>query len=109
MAAPVRVGGLDHLAARMSMRKPERLRVATYNIHKCKGLDGRTRPERIARVLAELRADVIALQEIQRQPDGEPEADQAKYLAATLEPRYHYWLGETRKHRGAAYGNAVLS
>jgi endonuclease/exonuclease/phosphatase family metal-dependent hydrolase len=91
------------------MTNAARLRVATYNIHKCKGLDGRTRPERIARVLAELSADVIAVQEILSAPDGEPEADQAKYLAAALEPRYHYWLGETRKHRGAAYGNAVLS
>src|SRR4051812_28571085 len=109
MAAPVRVGGLDHLAARMSMRKPERLRVATYNIHKCKGLDGRTRPERIARVLAELDADVIALQEVLVASGRAAEDDQAQYLAASLAPKYHYWLGENRKHRGAAYGNAVLS
>ena len=27
------------------------LRIATYNIHRCRGLDGRTRPERIADVL----------------------------------------------------------
>src|SRR5437764_6910914 len=86
-----------------------RLRVATYNIHKSKGLDGRTRPERIAHVLRELRADVIALQEVLSAPAGAPEADQARYLAAALEPEYHYWLGETRKHRGASYGNAVLS
>ena len=87
----------------------ERLRVATYNIHKCKGLDGRTRPERIARVLAELRADVVALQEVLSVADGDAQKDQAKYLAAALEPKYHYWLGENRKIRGAAYGNAVLS
>lgn len=83
------------------MAKAERLRVATYNVHKCKGLDGRTRPERVARVLAELKADVVALQEVV--------ADQARELAEALEPRHHYWLGENRKHRGAAYGNAVLS
>ena len=85
-----------------------RLRVATYNIHKCKGLDGRTRPERIARVLAELRADVIALQEV-LSVAGDTDKDQARYLASALEPKYHYWLGENRKIRGAAYGNAVLS
>src|SRR5438445_13875 len=39
------------------------LRVATYNIHKCCGLDRRVLPARIADVLLELDADVIALQE----------------------------------------------
>src|SRR5437868_540368 len=27
------------------------LRIATYNVHRCRGLDGRTRPERTAAVL----------------------------------------------------------
>src|SRR5918994_1180646 len=40
------------------------IRVATYNIHRCVGLDGRTRPDRIAAVLCDLDADVIALQEV---------------------------------------------
>jgi len=95
----------------MSDNAPRRLRVATYNVHKCKGLDGRTRPERIARVLAELRADVIALQEVLSASGGDAEKDQAKYLASALAPeiKFHYWLGENRKHRGAAYGNVVLS
>lgn len=39
------------------------LRVATYNVHSGKGIDGRFRPERVSAVIAELRADVIALQE----------------------------------------------
>ncbi len=37
--------------------------VASYNIHKCIGTDGRFEPERIAAVLAELDADVVAIQE----------------------------------------------
>jgi len=41
-------------------------RVATYNIRKCVGLDWRRRPGRIKRVLAELDADVVALQEADR-------------------------------------------
>ena len=40
------------------------LRVATYNIHRCRGIDGRTRPERIASVLRAVDADVVALQEV---------------------------------------------
>lgn len=37
--------------------------VATYNIHKCVGRDGRFDPARIFAVLAELDADVIGIQE----------------------------------------------
>lgn len=37
--------------------------VASYNIHKCVGTDGRFDPARIAAVIAELDADVVAVQE----------------------------------------------
>ena len=40
------------------------VRVATYNIHRARGLDRRTRPDRIASVLAATEADVVALQEV---------------------------------------------
>jgi endonuclease/exonuclease/phosphatase family metal-dependent hydrolase len=39
-------------------------RIVTYNIHKGRGMDGRSRVERIARVLEGLNADIIALQEV---------------------------------------------
>lgn len=42
------------------------LRVATYNIRKCVGLDWKRRPDRILAVLEELDADVVALQEVDR-------------------------------------------
>jgi endonuclease/exonuclease/phosphatase family metal-dependent hydrolase len=37
--------------------------VASYNIHKCVGSDGKFNPDRIVSVLLELDADVVALQE----------------------------------------------
>ena len=40
-----------------------RLRVATYNIRKCVGLDWRRKPERVIGVIDDLGADVVALQE----------------------------------------------
>jgi len=40
--------------------------VASYNVHKCKGRDGQYRPDRIAGVLAEIGADLVALQEVDR-------------------------------------------
>ena len=41
-----------------------RLTLATYNVHRCIGTDGRYSPGRIVSVLRELDADVIALQEV---------------------------------------------
>jgi endonuclease/exonuclease/phosphatase family metal-dependent hydrolase len=82
-------------------------RVATYNIHKARGLDGRTRVERIARVLADLDADIVALQEVVNHEGKSVEDHQAGYLAANL--GYVYAIGETRKHRGGIYGNVTLS
>src|SRR5205823_1082208 len=40
------------------------LKVATYNIHRCVGIDGRYDPARIARVLKEIGADIVGLQEV---------------------------------------------
>ncbi len=42
------------------------MRVASYNIRKAIGIDRRRKPERIIEVLAEIGADVIALQEADR-------------------------------------------
>jgi endonuclease/exonuclease/phosphatase family metal-dependent hydrolase len=83
-------------------------RVATYNIHKCRGLDRRVRPARIAAVLRELDADVIALQEVLSIDSGAPEDDQAVYITSQLS-NYTCHFGENRRLRGGAYGNAVLS
>ena len=45
------------------MTAPPPIRVATYNIHACVGTDGRHDPDRIASVVAELDADIVAMQE----------------------------------------------
>jgi endonuclease/exonuclease/phosphatase family metal-dependent hydrolase len=82
------------------------LRVVTYNVHRCRGIDGRVRPARIAEVLREVDADVAALQEVLSVP-GDHEHNQAEYLARAT--GMHCQLGENRKMRGGAYGNVVLS
>lgn len=84
------------------------LRAVTYNIHKARGLDGRTRLERIAHVIEQLEADIIALQEVVRIESSSPQDDQAAWLRAQL-PGFHLAFGENRRYRGGAYGNAVLS
>src|SRR5579872_5664617 len=39
------------------------MKIASYNIHKCKGTDGRVSPDRIVSVIGEIAADLVALQE----------------------------------------------
>jgi endonuclease/exonuclease/phosphatase family metal-dependent hydrolase len=84
-----------------------RFRIATYNIHKGQGLDGRVRIERIARVLAEIDADIVALQEVVSHEGLSIQDHQASYLADRF--GYFHAIGETRKHRGGVYGNVTLS
>jgi endonuclease/exonuclease/phosphatase family metal-dependent hydrolase len=84
-----------------------RFRIATYNIHKGRGLDGRVRIERILRVLREIDADVVALQEVINRQGRSPQEHQACYLADEL--GYSYAAGETRMHRLGMFANVTLS
>jgi endonuclease/exonuclease/phosphatase family metal-dependent hydrolase len=86
----------------------EHLRVATYNVHKCRGMDRNTSPGRIARILQGLEADVIGVQEILDVRNGPVELDQARHLADAL-PGYTWRIGENRTLHGGAYGNMTLS
>jgi endonuclease/exonuclease/phosphatase family metal-dependent hydrolase len=81
------------------------VRIATYNIHRCRGLDRRTMPARIAEVLREIDADVVALQEvIGAGPAG---AGQAEEIGAALGMG---WVMTTVRHlRKHLFGNVVLS
>jgi endonuclease/exonuclease/phosphatase family metal-dependent hydrolase len=54
------------LPAAPSPRAPDELRVASWNLHKCVGTDGRFDPARSVAVIAELEADIVALQEADR-------------------------------------------
>lgn len=83
-------------------------RVATYNIHKCKGLDQRRNPERIAGVIQELNADVVAIQEILDVREGRPEFDQVRRITAEL-GGYYECFGGNRPLYGGQYGNLTLS
>jgi endonuclease/exonuclease/phosphatase family metal-dependent hydrolase len=84
------------------------LRVVTYNVHKCAGLDRRVRPARVASVLREIDADLIALQEVVSvESDSSREAHQARFIAEELGCEFR--VGENRRHKGGAYGNVVLT
>ena len=83
------------------------LRIATYNIHKCVGIDRKYSPERIVDVLREIDADVVGLQEVLCHSRSHRRDHQAEFLAAELGMEYR--LGENRMIRGGDYGNVVLS
>lgn len=84
------------------------IRIVTYNVHKCRGLDRRVLPERIAEILRPLDADVIALQEVFGGATPAERCGQAGLIAHELRG-YACYFGENRRHRDASYGNAVLA
>jgi endonuclease/exonuclease/phosphatase family metal-dependent hydrolase len=83
------------------------LRVATYNIHKCIGIDRRYSPERIVDVLRETGADIVALQEVVCHSNLRERDHQARFIAESLE--MNFCVGENRLQDGGDYGNATLS
>jgi endonuclease/exonuclease/phosphatase family metal-dependent hydrolase len=83
--------------------------VATYNVHSCVGLDRRRDPGRIAEVIAELDADIVALQEVDSRRGGRAghAIDQFDYLAKAtgLEPA----PGPNLVTHQGSFGNVLLS
>ena len=81
------------------------VRIATYNIHRCRGLDGRTNPSRVADVIRSIEPDVIALQEVVGAGPHSP--GHVEELGAQL--GMGWVMAPTRHLRGALFGNVVLS
>jgi endonuclease/exonuclease/phosphatase family metal-dependent hydrolase len=81
------------------------LRIVTYNIHRGRGLDRRTRPERIAEVLQALNPDIIALQEVIG--PGRTSAGHAELIGAAL--GMGWIMGPIRELRNHQFGNMILS
>lgn len=107
-AALRHLGRRDRPAHRRRARaSPTHLRVVTYNVHYCKGLDGRFVPDRIARVLRDLDPDIIALQELDC---GRPRSrgdDQLATLAAEL--GLHQLFCPSIVNGEERYGHGLLS
>jgi endonuclease/exonuclease/phosphatase family metal-dependent hydrolase len=84
---------------------PVDIRIATYNVHRCRGMDRRTSPQRIAEVLREIDADVIALQEVIG--SGPAGAGQAEEIGAAL--GMGWVMTPVRQLRRHLFGNVILS
>ncbi|MDT8310294.1 MAG: endonuclease/exonuclease/phosphatase family protein [Methylophaga sp.] len=81
------------------------LRIASFNIHACIGSDGRFDPARIAAVIREIDADVLALQEVEHHLINEE--DLLDYLARST--GYQAVAGPTLMRETRHYGNALLT
>ncbi|MEX1216154.1 endonuclease/exonuclease/phosphatase family protein [Saccharospirillum sp.] len=110
-AALSHLGRLGH-PSRKRQRRPrarseDTLRVMTYNVHSCIGMDGKVDVARIARVIARSRPDVVALQELDVGRDRSEGVDQAHQIARLLEMDVHFHpamhIEEER------YGDAILT
>lgn len=85
----------------------ETVRVVSYNIRHALGEDGKINLGRIAAVLEQLDADVIALQEVDRYRVRSGMQDQIAWLGEKLGMSWHY--APTLQNGWSQYGNALLS
>jgi len=81
------------------------MRIATYNSHRAIGRDSQQDPERVAAVLRELNADLVALQEVGYE-SGRP-SNMLKYLGQTMQAQV--FEGVTLLDERGNYGNAILT
>jgi endonuclease/exonuclease/phosphatase family metal-dependent hydrolase len=80
---------------------------ASYNVHRCVGIDRRQDPDRVAAVLRELGADIIGLQEVDSKSGPDGAARQLEQIAEAS--GFHYIPGATIHRTDGRFGNALLT
>ncbi|MEO6244716.1 MAG: endonuclease/exonuclease/phosphatase family protein [Opitutaceae bacterium] len=86
---------------------PLHVRLMTYNIHGCSGMDGRVSPRRVARAIATHQPDIVALQEVDLGRRRSRAEDQAAIIAEEL--GFHAVFCPTVTVDNEHYGHALLS
>ena len=84
-----------------------RVRVATYNVHGCVGMDRRYAPNRIAAVLAAIRPDIVALQEVDSRRPHHEGLPQFRYFEQVT--GLHAVAGPSVRDAHGEYGNLLLT
>ena len=82
------------------------LTVASYNVHHCIGTDGHSDTERVARVVREIGAQVVGLQEVESGEPGEyvPQLDEIARATG-----FRAVAGATLQRGRGDFGNAILT
>lgn len=87
--------------------KTKTLRIMSYNVHGCKGMDGKISTDRLARVITRYNPDVVALQELDAGRLRSSRIHQAEKIAHRLEMSFHFHPAHSVEDEH--YGNAILS
>ncbi len=83
------------------------VRVVSYNVRHCAGMDGKLSPERTAKVISGLRPTVVALQELDSVTTRSNGIDELKKLAE--ETGMYGVFCKSIDYAGGGYGNGVLT
>jgi endonuclease/exonuclease/phosphatase family metal-dependent hydrolase len=113
--AALRQAALYHLGREKLVRPPRvpvpethpALRIMTYNVHSCFGMDGRISPRRVARVIEGQMPDIVALQEIDLGRRRSRAEDQAALIARLLDMNHEFCPTVTVNEEH--YGHALFS
>ena len=83
------------------------LRVLSYNVRNCLGMDGKTDYDRVSSVIRSIHPKVVALQELDSVTTRSNSIDVLKVLADNCGMNYIY--GASIPYRGGKYGIGILS
>jgi len=106
-AALYHIGRCHTPTCRRSNLQRVELRLMTYNVHGCSGMDGRVSPRRVARVIGGQLPDIVALQEVDLGRRRSRAEDQASLIARELGMHVLFCPSFTRGEEH--YGHAMLS
>lgn len=106
-AAMYHIGRCETPACRAFEEPRTVVRLMTYNVHGCSGMDGRVSPRRVARVIRGEMPDVVALQELDLGRRRSRAEDQAAIIAREL--GMHAVFCPTITRGEEHYGHALLS
>jgi endonuclease/exonuclease/phosphatase family metal-dependent hydrolase len=82
-------------------------RILTYNVHRCVGMDGELDVVRVAKVIAQMRPDIVALQELDVFRARTEMVDQAHAIAEQLGMSFHFHPAFRVEEE--SYGDAILT
>jgi len=82
-------------------------RILTYNVHRCVGSDRRLDVGRVSEVIARLKPDIVALQELDVGRARSGGVDQAHQIAQRLKMGFHFH--PALKVEEELYGDAILT